>query len=277
MTTTVGVAGASGRLGQVAVKAIETLEGFEAKPLDAHGEIDLQGIDLVFDATVLAASIRVVRAASEAGIPAIIATSGWTADRIETLRDEGVTGVRIVPNFSVASVVATHLATIAAEHMHYAEIIEAHHERKRDAPSGTAVRTAERIAEVRAQHPFTPDEPGRGAIINGVPVHALRTPGVSAWQEVRFGGTGETLMIRHDTLSGDSYTAGMQLALRAEPPTGIAVGLDSLLDLTVPSDPAPNEAAPVDPTPKNIAPQDAAQTDPTPNKTAQNNTAQSGS
>lgn len=231
VVTTVGVAGASGRLGAVAVRAIDSLEGFEAKAIDAHGEMDLSGLDLVFDATVLAASIRIVRAAYEAGIPAVIATSGWSAERIQALRDEGVEGVRIVPNFSVGSVVATHLATIAAEHLHYAEVIEAHHEAKRDAPSGTAVRTAERIAQVRAQHPYTPDEPGRGAIVDGVPVHALRMPGVSAWQEVRFGGTGETLTIRHDTASSDSYTAGIQLALRAETPKGVAVGLDDLLGL----------------------------------------------
>lgn len=232
MVITVGVTGANGRLGRVAVRAISSLDGFEAKPLDAHGEVDLEGCDVVFDATVLAASVRVLRAATAAGIPAIVATSGWTAERIETLRAEGSSGIRIVPNFSVGSVIATHIAAIAAEHIHYAEVIEAHHEAKRDAPSGTAVRTAERIAQVRAQHAYTPDEPGRGEIVSGVPVHSLRMPGVTAWQEIRFGGTGETLTIRHDTQSSDSYLSGIVLAVRAEAPEGIAVGLDDLLGLT---------------------------------------------
>lgn len=232
MTRTVGVAGATGRLGRVAVKTIDSLEGFTSRPIDVHGEIDLSGCDVIFDATVFAASSRVVRAANAAGVPVIVATSGWTAERVEALIEEGISGVRIVPNFSVGSVLATHIATIAAEHLHYAEVIEAHHEAKRDAPSGTAVRTAERIAQVRAQHAYTPDEPGRGAIVDGVPVHALRMPGVSAWQEIRFGGTGETLTIRHDTASSDSYTAGIVLVLRAEAPEGVAVGLDDLLGLS---------------------------------------------
>lgn len=228
--TTVGVTGASGRLGRVAFEVISRIDGFDARAIDAHGDIDLTGCDLVFDATVLAASERVVAAATRAGIPIVVATSGWTSERIESLGD--VAGVRIVPNFSVGSVVATHIAAVAARHLHYAEVIEAHHDGKRDAPSGTATRTAERIAAVRAQQPPTPDEPGRGAIVNGVPVHALRMPGVSAWQEVRFGGDGETLTIRHDTLTSDSYAAGIRLAVTSPPPSGIVVGLDDLLGLT---------------------------------------------
>ena len=231
MTRTVGITGATGRLGEVAARVIAANEGFTAVEIDAHGDISLDGVDMVFDATVFAASQRVVRAAVEAGVPVVVATSGWSSERIEQLRADGATGVRIVPNFSIGSVIGTHLATVAARHFDYAEIIESHHEAKRDAPSGTAVSTAERIAQVRLQHVPTPDEPGRGAIIDTVPVHALRMPGVSARQEVVFGGLGERLTITHDTASSDAYRAGIQMALLADPVDGVAVGLDDLLGL----------------------------------------------
>ena len=94
------------------------------------------------------------------------------------------------------------------------------------APDGTPV------GAVRGFRPATPDEPGRGTIIAGVPVHALRLPGVVARQEIVFGGTGETLTIRHDTTSSDSYSAGILLALRAERQPGVTVGIDDLLGLT---------------------------------------------
>ncbi|WP_293695241.1 dihydrodipicolinate reductase C-terminal domain-containing protein [uncultured Agrococcus sp.] len=232
MTTTVGVVGATGRLGSVAVETINAMDGFTAKPIEGRGDVDFSGCDRVFEATVFDASAAIVRAAVDAGLPTVVATSGWTAERVDELADEGANGVRIVPNFSVGSVLSTHLATVAAQHLPYAEVIEAHHEAKTDAPSGTAVRTAERIAEVREQQAFTPDEPGRGTIVEGVPVHALRLPGVSAWQEVRFGGTGETLTIRHDTLSSNSYATGIALAIGAQTPEGVVVGLDDLLGLT---------------------------------------------
>lgn len=213
------------------MSVIDALEGFQARPVDAHGGIDLGGCDMIFDATVLSASRRIVSAAGEAGIPVIVATSGWTAADAEALAADDAKGVRIIPNFSIGSVVATHIATVAARHLDYAEVIEAHHDGKRDAPSGTATRTAERIAQIRPQTPPTPDEPGRGTMVAGVPVHALRMPGVSAWQEVRFGGTGETLTIRHDTLTSESYAAGIRLAISSPPPAGVAIGLDDLLGL----------------------------------------------
>lgn len=234
-TVRVGVAGATGRLGATIVKVIEATEGYAAEEIDAHGDVDLDGIDLVFDATVFAASQRVVRSALDAGIPVVVATSGWSAERIEQLRAEGARGIRIVPNFSIGSIIGSHLATIAARHFDYAEIIETHHEGKRDAPSGTAIRTAESIAEVRRQYVPTPDEPGRGAVIDSVPVHAVRMPGVVARQEVVFGGQGETLTVTHTTSSSDSYAAGIRLALAAEAPAGVAVGLDDLLGLNAAS------------------------------------------
>lgn len=231
----VGVLGASGRLGAAAVAAIDSVDDLEAIVLDPRGDLDLASVDVAFDATILAASERIVAAAVAQGVPIVVGTSGWSAARVDALRDTGATGVRVVPNFSIGSVVGTHLATIAARHLGAIEIVETHHERKVDAPSGTAVRTAEAIGAVRAVEAPTPDEPGRGTLVAGIPVHALRLPGVSARQEVILGGTGETLTIRHDTLGHDAYAAGILLALRAEAPADVVVGLDDLLGLQAPA------------------------------------------
>lgn len=230
-TRRVGIAGSTGRLGSLALRLAQEADDLEPVEIDVREGIELDGIDIIFDATVLAASARLVEAATEAGTPLVIATSGWSDERISALRDRGADRIRIVPNFSLGSVLETHLATIAAQHFEAVEVVEAHHDRKRDAPSGTATRTAEAIGAVRGFRPATPDEPGRGEIIAGVPVHAIRLPGVVARQEVIFGGIGETLTIRHDTTSSDSYSAGILLALSADPQPGVTVGIGDLLGL----------------------------------------------
>lgn len=230
-TRRIGIAGSTGRLGSLAMRLVDEADDLDAVALDMREGADLSGLDAIFDATVLDASERLVDAAIAAGVPVVVGTSGWSDERIRALRDRGAERIRIVPNFSLGSVLETHLATIAARHFTAVEVVEAHHDRKRDAPSGTATRTAEAIGAVRGFRPATPDEPGRGTIIAGVPVHALRLPGVVARQEVVFGGTGETLTIRHDTTSSDSYAAGILLALRAEPQPGVTVGIGDLLGL----------------------------------------------
>lgn len=232
MTRRVGILGASGRLGGVAAQAVADADGFEAVPIDPRGDLAaLSSVDVVFEATVPSESERFVRAAAAVGTPVVVGTSGWSALKIEMLIAEGVRGVRIVPNFSLGSVLGTHLSTIAARFFAAVEIIETHHQHKLDAPSGTAVRTAEAVAAVRGFEPATPSEPGRGAIIGGVPVHAVRLPGVSAQQQVIFGGDGETLTIQHDVLGHDAYRAGILLALAAPAPDGIVVGIDDLLGI----------------------------------------------
>lgn len=230
-TRRVGIAGSTGRLGSLALRLALDAVDLDPVEIDVREGLALDGLDLIFDATVLGASAKLVDAATDAGVPLVVATSGWTDERIGALRDRGADRIRIVPNFSLGSVLETHLATIAARHFEAVEVVEAHHDRKRDAPSGTATRTAESIGAVRGFTPATPDEPGRGEIIAGVPVHAIRLPGVVARQEVIFGGIGETLTIRHDTSSSDSYSAGILLALRAEPQPGVSVGIDDLLGL----------------------------------------------
>jgi 4-hydroxy-tetrahydrodipicolinate reductase len=160
-------------------------------------------------------------------------------------------GVVVIPNFALGSVVATHLAAIAARYFESIEIVEAHHAAKVDSPSGTAVRTAELIGHARADlgpvvAPHT-DQRARGQQVASVPIHSLRLQGVVARQEVHLGGTGEVVTITHDTLSPSAYEAGILLGLRAAAQTsGLVVGLDSLLGLTLPTaagegDPTPSE------------------------------------
>ena len=149
---------------------------------------------------------------------------------------DAASAVVFVPNFSVGSVLATSFAALAARFFDSIEIVEAHHAGKLDSPSGTAVRTAELMGEARAElgPVLAPhiDQRARGQQVWSVPIHSLRMQGVVAKQDVHFGGTGELLTITHETLSPESYEAGILVALRKAPSLkGIVVGLDKLIDL----------------------------------------------
>jgi 4-hydroxy-tetrahydrodipicolinate reductase len=242
MVHSVAVVGATGRMGTLATRLIEASDDLTVHarigsrdPLDA-----MTGADLVLDVTLPAVSPEVVAAALERGIPAVVGTSGWSAERLGRLRaqlgDDPRLGVIVVPNFSLGSVVATRLAAIAAPWFDSIEVIEAHHAGKSDSPSGTAIRTAELMAEARGDRgpvaaPHA-DQRARGQQVGGIPVHSLRMDGVLAEQQVLFGGVGETLRVSHRTVSDASYEAGILLALRALPDTrGLVVGLDALLGI----------------------------------------------
>src|SRR6218665_415084 len=145
-------------------------------------------------------------------------------------------GVIFVPNFSLGSVVGTVLAAYGARFFDSVEIVESHHAGKADSPSGTAVRTAERIAATReAVGPISaphPEQRARGELVSGVPIHSMRLAGVDAEQRIVFGGVGDTLTFVHTTVSSVAYRAGLLLALRAAPVTpGVMVGLETLLGL----------------------------------------------
>jgi len=243
MVTRVAIAGASGRMGRLATRLVE-----ESPDFDLHAAIGstdspelMIGADVVLDLTAPAASPGIVEAALSRGIPALVGTSGWTADRLASLevrlRELPDLGVVVVPNFSLGSAVATLLSAIAAPYFDAIEIIETHHERKADSPSGTAIRTAEEIGRARATlgpvtAPHT-DQRARGQQVASVPVHSLRMAGVSAEQEVVFGGTGETVRVIHRTLTDASYEAGILVGLRAATERrGLTVGLDKLLNLS---------------------------------------------
>ncbi|MDQ1122719.1 4-hydroxy-tetrahydrodipicolinate reductase [Microbacterium trichothecenolyticum] len=244
MTTRVAIVGGTGKLGRVIREVVETEEGYQvAAVLTSRSEMsELDGADLVIDASTPAVSIDVVRAAVERGINVLVGTSGWSNERIALVRplvDASGTGVVFIPNFSLGSVIGSALASAAAPFFPSIEIVEAHHESKIDSPSGTAVRTAELIAAARAEvgpveSPHV-DQRARGQRVASVPIHSLRRPGVVARQETILSGAGESLTIVHDTIDpATAYAPGIRIALAAaREATGVVVGLDSFIDIGV--------------------------------------------
>jgi 4-hydroxy-tetrahydrodipicolinate reductase len=242
----VGVLGARGRMGQEVCRAVDATED-----LDLVAMID-QG-DWLFNASDAAAQVVVdfttpdvvmdnLHWCIDQGINVVVGTSGFTQARIERVRawlkSHPQVGVVIAPNFAIGAVLMMEFAQRAAKFFESVEIIEQHHPRKLDAPSGTALSTAEIIAEARvaAGLEAAPDAtkselPGaRGADVAGVRVHSVRASGLMAHQEVLFGTTGETLTIRHDSYDRASFMPGVLLAIRSvvDRP-GLTVGLGNLL------------------------------------------------
>lgn len=242
----VGVLGARGRMGDEVCRAVEA-----AADLDLVAKVDadedrepLRSADVVVDFTTPDAVMDNVRWCIEAGRHVVVGTTGFDDERLDTvrswLRDAPDVGVVVAPNFGIAAVLMMRFAAIAAPYFDSVEVVELHHPGKADAPSGTARRTAELMAAARGHAP-SPDAtsvslPGaRGADVAGVRVHAVRLTGLVAHQEVLFGGAGETLTIRHDSLSRESFMPGVLLAIRsvgAAP--GLTVGIDGFLGLVQP-------------------------------------------
>jgi 4-hydroxy-tetrahydrodipicolinate reductase len=244
MTTRVAIVGGTGKLGAIIRDVAEAHDDYEVVAvLTSKSALDeLDGADLVVDASTPAVSIDVVRAAVERGINVLVGTSGWSAERIALVRplvDAAGTGAVFIPNFSLGSVIGSALAAAAAPFFPSIEIVEAHRETKVDSPSGTAVRTAELIAAARSgvgpvESPHV-DQRARGQQVASVPVHSLRRPGVIARQETILAGPGESLTIVHDTVEPAlAYGAGIRLALdAARDATGVVVGLDSFIDIGI--------------------------------------------
>lgn len=231
--------GSSGRMGRLVAEIAEPEADLDVvQSLGSRDELRFSAdVDAVVDMTLPQVSPGVVAAATAAGLPTLVGTSGWSAERIASLRatrDDTAPAVLIVPNFSVGAVLATRFAEQAAVWFDAIEIVEAHHPGKADSPSGTAVATAERIAAARADlgpvaAPHT-DQRARGQQVGSVPIHSLRLDGVVAKQDVLFGGPGELLTIRHETIAPGAYAQGIRLALRALPGvSGVVVGLETLL------------------------------------------------
>lgn len=244
----VAVFGASGRLGSVLARAVAG-----AGDLELVAELDRDtprallaesGAQVALEVSGPAGVAANTVSCLEAGLSVVVGSSGLgdtaLADIRTRLTGRAGPGVLVVPNFAVGAVLAEALAVRAARHLASVEIIELHHDAKVDAPSGTARRTAARIAAARAGAGFgaVPDatrhdpDGARGAVLDGVHVHAVRLPGLLAHQEVLLGGTGETLTIRHDSTSRDSFVGGALLALRrVRSLPGLTIGLESLLGL----------------------------------------------
>ncbi|MBT8160175.1 MULTISPECIES: 4-hydroxy-tetrahydrodipicolinate reductase [Arthrobacter] len=244
----VAVLGAHGRMGIEAVKAVEAAADMKLVAALGRGD-SLQalldaGAKYVVDLTVPDSTEANVRFAVENGMHAVVGTTGWDSERLGALRKllaaNPAAGVLIAPNFALGSVLASAFAATASKYFESVEIVELHHPNKVDAPSGTAVRTAQLIAAARAEAgvPASPDatdtelEGARGCDVDGVRVHSVRLRGLVAHQEVLLGGPGEQLTIRHDSFDRASFMPGVLLGLRkvASHP-GLTVGLDGYLDL----------------------------------------------
>jgi 4-hydroxy-tetrahydrodipicolinate reductase len=178
------------------------------------------GLDVVVDFTVYPVSLDVAREAVMSGISPVIGATGWPEEDVLSFEDEcdeREVGAMLVPNFSLGAVLMMKFAEEAAKVFPSVEIIEMHHDQKRDKPSGTAALTARRIEAARKRA--------------GVPIHSVRLPGLVAHHEVLFGGTGETLTIRHDSLARESFAAGILLAVRrVKQLKCLEIGLDAALD-----------------------------------------------
>lgn len=239
----VAVLGAKGRMGSEVVRAVSEADRMEvAAEYDIGDALDLSGIDVAVDFTHPDAVMANLERCIDAGVHAVVGTTGFDEGRLAQLRewlaDAPSVGVLVAPNFGVAAVLMMQFAAQAARFFDSVEIVELHHPRKADAPSGTARRTAELIAQAREGMPAMPDATtsalagARGADVAGVRVHAVRLAGLVAHQEVLLGGGGETLTIRHDSYDRVSFMPGVLLGVRSigDRP-GLTVGLEALLDL----------------------------------------------
>ena len=244
--------GARGKVGREVCDAVEEAARLQGDlelvaRIDAGDDLQAlvdQGVQVIVDFTHPDAVMDNLEFCIAHGMHAVVGTTGFDADRLETVRgwleDSQGTGVLIAPNFSIGAVLMMRFAAEAARFYESVEVIELHHPDKADAPSGTARRTAELIAAARREAGLGPIpdatstglEGARGADVDGIRVHGLRLRGLVAHQEVILGGVGETLTIRHDSLDRVSFTPGVLLGLRrvAERP-GLTVGLEELLDL----------------------------------------------
>jgi 4-hydroxy-tetrahydrodipicolinate reductase len=244
----VAVLGAKGRIGSEAVRAVEAADDMELVAALGRGDklealVDA-GTQVAVELTTPASVMGNLDFCVRHGIHAVVGTTGWTEDRLAqlgtSLAAAPETGVLIAPNFSIGAVLTMKFSEMAARMFESVEIIELHHPKKADAPSGTATRTAQLVAEARrtAGLPPAPDatvtalDGARGADVDGVPVHSVRLRGLLAHQEVILGGEGETLTIRHDSLHHSSFMPGILLGVRrVGSAPGLTFGLEHFLDL----------------------------------------------
>ncbi len=244
----VGVLGALGKVGSEVCRAVESADDTElVVAIDVDEELDglvTSGAEVMVDFTHPDAVMDNLEFCIDHGIHAVVGTTGFDDDRLQTIRGwlagAPSVGVLVAPNFSIGAVLMMRFAAEAARYFESVEVVELHHPDKADAPSGTARRTAQLIAAARrdAGAGSIPDatssalDGARGAEVDGIRVHGLRLRGLVAHQEVLFGGLGETLTIRHDSLDRASFTPGVMAGVRAVGSRpGLTVGLEHVLDL----------------------------------------------
>jgi len=255
------VSGAAGRMGREVIAAVTAADGMRvAAAVDTgHPDEDIPdgtggllacGGDLataianttphvMVDFTHPDAVEANLRTALAAGVDCVVGTTGLAESRLAEIAAEAPEGTALffAPNFAIGAVLMMRFAAEAARFMPHAEIIELHHDRKADAPSGTAMRTASLIAESRSEAPPPPGAEteiapcARGALVHDVAVHSVRLPGLVAHQEVLLGGQGQTLTIRHDSIDRTSFMPGVVLAVRSVGSlSGLVIGLERLME-----------------------------------------------
>ena len=250
----VGISGANGTMGRLTIAAVAGesdlaigglyAPGREGEEIFGHkasaDPAALNGCDVIVEFTNPAAADENLPRWRDSGADVLVGTSGFTTARIDALREQwsGLDSrCLIVPNFSIGAVFMMRFAELASPHFESAEIIEMHHHDKPDAPSGTALHTAARMAAARKHERHARGKeivPGAlGADVEGIPVHSLRTHGAKAHQEVVLGKPGETLTLRHDTSDYACFAPGVLLALRSMSSleAGVSVGLEQLLGI----------------------------------------------
>jgi len=218
----VGVSGAAGRMGSTVCAAVEAAEGMEpaakADPTLGTALADVLGeVDVVVDFSTPDTALANATACLEAGVHVVLGTTGFDLDALREVAERSSANCFVAPNFAIGAVLLMEVAQTIAAHMPECEIVELHHDRKLDAPSGTAKRTKELI------------EAAGGSVHE--PIHSVRLPGLVAHQEVIFGGEGQTLSVRHDSIDRVSFMPGVVLAVRrvADLPDRFTVGLEKLL------------------------------------------------
>jgi 4-hydroxy-tetrahydrodipicolinate reductase len=248
VTLKVAVVGASGRMGSETCRAVEAADDLELVARVARGDdlADAVGAQVVVDFTVPKAVMANIERSLQHGMHVVVGTSGFDEQRlaeVQKLVDAAPSGLGVVvaPNFALGAVLLTRFAREAAAHFTSVEIVETHHPDKVDAPSGTAIHTAQVVAATRRDAGVTeaPDATqrelvgARGANVDGIPVHSVRLRGAVAHEEVLLGNAGEILTLRHDSLDRAGFMPGVLLAIRqvgSRP--GLTVGLEPLLDLS---------------------------------------------
>ncbi|MGH3664452.1 MAG: 4-hydroxy-tetrahydrodipicolinate reductase [Micromonosporaceae bacterium] len=243
----VGVLGAAGRMGAEVCRAVDAADDMALVAVIDIGDrlagVSEAGAQVVVDFTAPDVVMDNLRWCVDQGISVVVGTSGFTPERVSEVRGwlehkPGV-GVVVAPNFAIGAVLAMQFAERAARYFPSVDVIEMHHPGKVDAPSGTALRTAEMVGQARsaaglgpAPDATTSELPGaRGAEVQGVRVHSVRSAGLTAHQEVLFGNVGETLTIRHDSYDRVSFMPGVLLAVReVTRRPGLTLGLEHLLD-----------------------------------------------
>jgi 4-hydroxy-tetrahydrodipicolinate reductase len=220
----VAVSGAAGRMGQAVCEAVEAADGLElaakADPeLGTSLEQALDGADVMVEFSTPDTVAENALTAVKAGVHAVVGATGFDLEKLrgEVEGADGDANCFVAPNFAIGAVLMMQAAELIAPHMPEAEIVELHHDQKKDAPSGTAKRTAELISEA-------------GGNVHE-PIHSLRLPGLVAHQEIVFGGEGQTLTVRHDSIDRRSFMPGVVLAVRrvGDLPDRFTVGLERLL------------------------------------------------